>query len=115
MALNNDQVKEIEKSMSDFLELRRPPVEIRDQLDLDYRIEGLSVYIFEIRSQYDNPAIKFESPVAKTTFVKSRNLWKIFWMRANLKWDTYRPKPEVKYFHQFLLIVDEDRLGCFWG
>jgi hypothetical protein len=58
--------------------VRRPPAHIRNELDLGYRISGQSVEIFEVRPQWDDPSQKMERPVAKATFVKTRNCWKIF-------------------------------------
>lgn len=115
MALNELQIKEVEQAGSAFLKEKRPPPEIRNQLDLAYRIDGQSVFVYEIRPRWDNPNVIMEVPVAKTTFVKSRNYWKIFWMRADLKWHAYDPVPYVKTIDAFFKLVDEDELGCFFG
>jgi Protein of unknown function (DUF3024) len=53
--------------------------------------------------------------VAKSTFVKAKNHWKVFWQRANLKWYQYDPMPTVKNLRDFVKLVEEDQLGCFWG
>jgi hypothetical protein len=55
---------------------------IRDKLYIDFRIEKLSIFIFEVRPRFDDPNIIIESPVAKATYVKSTETWKIYWMRA---------------------------------
>jgi hypothetical protein len=34
-------------------------------------------------------------------------------MRANLKWDSYDPKPIVQNIGDFLKTVEEDKYGCF--
>ncbi|NQT78462.1 MAG: DUF3024 domain-containing protein [Bacteroidetes bacterium] len=115
MAFSNLQIREINLAASEFMKLRRPQEEIRDQVDLDYRIEGQSVYIFEIRPRWDKPEEKIESPIAKTTFVKAKNHWKIFWMRGNLKWYHYKPFPYVKKIAHFFEVVNKDELHCFWG
>jgi hypothetical protein len=115
MALTNTQIQKIEKAAAKFMYYKRPPLEIREKLDIGYRIEGQSVYIFEIIPRWDKPEEKIESPVAKTTFVKAKNHWKIFWLRANLKWYHYKPVPYVKKIEQFFEVVDADALGCFWG
>jgi len=33
--------------------------------------------------------------VAKTTYVKKSGLWKVYWQRADMKWHSYDPMPEV--------------------
>ncbi len=109
------QTAEIIEACENLLHVRRPPEEMRHQVDLNYRIEGQNVLIFEIRSRWDKPEILFESPIAKTTYVKSKRLWKVFWMRADLKWHLYKPNTEVKTISEFVKLVDQDNHGCFWG
>jgi hypothetical protein len=53
--------------------------------------------------------------VAKTTFIKASNDWKIFWLRSSGKWENYQPQPVVKSIEAFVEIVEDDKLGCFWG
>lgn len=85
MAFNELERKRIEKTVGRFIETRRPPPAIRSQLDLGFRLQGQSVELFEIRPVWDNPSQKMESPVAKATYVKTQNVWKVYWMRADLK------------------------------
>ena len=56
-----------------------------------------------------------EEAIAKATYVRTRDLWKIFWMRADLKWHGYEPVPTVGSIDKFLAVVNEDRYGCFFG
>ncbi|EUD12425.1 hypothetical protein HMPREF1563_3365, partial [Providencia alcalifaciens 205/92] len=49
MAFNDIELANIEKCMEFFLEKRRPAEHLRDELDLQYRIEDDSVVIFEVR------------------------------------------------------------------
>ena len=44
-----------------------------------------------------------------------KNIWKVFWQRADLKWHSYEPKPTVKQLTDFLKLVDEDEHHCFKG
>ena len=115
MALDALQSAETINALEIFLDKRRPPEHIRDELDLNYKIDNQSIIIFSIRPHWQNKADKIESPVAKTTWVKTQNIWKIYWMRADLKWHGYEPKPDVKVIEEFLKTVDEDAYGCFWG
>ncbi len=115
MDFNDIEKKKIEKEMKVFLDRRRPPVEMRNKIDLNYKIEKLSIIIFEIRQVWNNPDEYRESPVAKATFVRKSNTWKIYWRRSDLKWHAYEPMPEVKTVDEFVAIVDRDEYGCFWG
>ena len=115
MALNEIERKRVEKAVDAFIQKRRPAPHIRPELDLGFRVAGQSVEIFEIRPRWKEPDVKMEHPVAKATFVRSQALWKIFWMRADLKWHGYEPLPVANSIEKFLAAVDEDRHACFWG
>ena len=115
MSINDEHISSIEKIMQEFIEEIRPPEEIRAQLDMGYKIEAQSVFIFEIRPQWNDPTIIREYPLAKATFVKTQNIWKIFWKRADGSWHGYTPAPEVKTLQEFTEVVREDKHHCFWG
>jgi len=115
MALTEKQIQEVTTAGQAFLEKRRPPEEKRKQLDLAYRIEGRSVLVYEIRENWLKPDEFIESPVAKTTFVQTQHHWKVFWMRADLKWHGYSPRPSVTSIKSFFKLVDEDKHACFFG
>jgi hypothetical protein len=115
MAFTQEERVQHKKRMDAFIEKRRPPEHIRDQLDLSYRIEEQSIVIFEIRPQWNDPQSIVESPVAKTTWVKSRKVWKIYWMPSDLKWHLYPPLPEVDSLQEFINEVDADSNHCFFG
>ncbi len=107
--------KRIEKIMDEYLKRTRPPVHIRDELDIGYRIENQSVEIFEIRPAFNKPSEKIEHAVAKATYVKRSGIWKIYWMRADLKWHKYEPIPEVADLESFISVIEDDHYGCFYG
>jgi hypothetical protein len=115
MALSEIEVKRCEKALAQFMERRRPPPELRNELDLSYRISGQSVEVFEVRPEWRDRTKKFESAVAKATFVRTKNRWKVYWMRRDLKWHGYGPHPEVLSIEAFLQIVDDDEFACFFG
>lgn len=115
MALSEFEIKKCEKYLDEFLELRRPPAHIRDQVDLQYRIENQSVIIFEVRPEWRDPSKKMEISVAKATYIKRKNLWKLYWQRQDLKWHPYQPEPVVKDIKEFIRVIDEDANACFFG
>lgn len=116
MAFDELEAKRVEKAMSAFMAKRRPPQAIRHELDLQYRVAGQSVEIFEIRPVWRGaPGEVTEQPVAKTTYVRTQRLWRVFWMRADLRWHAYPPAPTVATFDAFLLHVDRDEHACFFG
>lgn len=115
MTLKKEQIESIKAAASKFLYYRRPPEEIRDQVDLAYRIEEQSVLIYEIRPKWNDETIIIEEQIAKATYVQAQKHWKIFWMRGNLKWIIYEPIPYVKLISDYFDIVAEDEMNCFFG
>lgn len=115
MAIDTLQTLEVIEAMENFLLRKKPPEHLRNQLDIGYKIEGQSIVIFEIRPQWNNPEIILEHPFAKTTFVKTKNKWNVFWMRADLKWHSYPPKPTVENLRAFIKLVEKDEHHCFFG
>jgi len=39
-----------------------------------------------------------EEPATKATYVRKTGRWKIYWMRADLKWHAYPTHPEATYW-----------------
>lgn len=115
MAISEFEIKRVEKLVGQYTEKRRPDPSIRSQLDLAYRIIDQSFEIYEIRPQWDNPENKLELPVAKATYVKSKKLWKLYWMRADHKWHKYTPYPESSSLEKILKEIEADPHACFWG
>lgn len=93
---------------------RRPPLALRDQIREGQRITGHTVDLFVVRPRYSNPAEMIECEVARARYVRTQNVWKVYWKRGNGKWCEYEPSP-VKTFKTFLQLVQSDSHGCFWG
>ena len=115
MAFTQIELKRCEKALDAFLEKRRPPPHIRVQVDIGYKINGRSVELFEIRPDWQDNSKTTHGPIAKATYVRTQSLWKVYWMRQDLKWHNYEPFPNTKLFEAFLAVVDRDEYGCFFG
>lgn len=115
MALSEIELQRCKKVLSHFLERRRPPVHLRNQVDIAYRITGHHVELFEVRADWQDASRKIEIPLAKATFVRTRNCWRVFWMRQDEKWHRYEPAAEVASLDAFLTVVDQDAYSCFFG
>ena len=113
--MNELELQKWTKTVGDYIEKHRPPLQVRNRLDLGFRIKEQSVEIFDIRPLYDNPDEKIEEMQAKATFIKKSSNWKVYWMRANSKWESYQPVPEVDTLEQFLELVSKDEHYCFRG
>jgi hypothetical protein len=115
MTISEFEIKRYEKIVGQYIEKHRPPAHVRNEVDLAFRLENQSVIIFEIRELCNQPGKKIETPIAKATYVKKTNSWKLYWQRADLEWHRYEPTPEAKTIEEFLAVVEKDEYSCFWG
>jgi hypothetical protein len=115
VALSEFEMQRCQRLLGRFIERRRPPPHIRDKVDLAFRMRGQSVEIFEVRPHWEDKDRILEHPVAKATYIKSKRVWKVFWMRADFKWHSYKPDPEVGSIEEFLAVVQIDEHSCFFG
>jgi hypothetical protein len=115
MAIDIMQTLDVIESMENFLFRKRPKEELRDQVDIAYKIDNQSATVYEIRPRGNNPKEIMESAIAKTTYVKAKGHWNVFWLRSDLKWHTYQPRPTVKSIKEFVALVEDDQYHCFWG
>jgi len=113
MALTELEARRTAKVMDDFVNRNRPPIHVRDQLDLRWTLEGQSVYLLEIRRLMDGE--RHERRFAKASWVRTQAVWKIYWQRADLKWHSCEPVASVKSIQGFCDAVEDDPYGCFWG
>jgi len=113
MGFSEAELAKIQDVVGTYIERIRPKDEdIRKRLDLAFRVEGQSVYLFEIRPDLTGRIMTHD--VAKTTFVRTENVWKVYWMRADLKWHAYETT-NLKTITGFVKAVETDKYGCFWG
>ncbi len=115
MTISEFEIKRIEKRVGRFVESKRPTKAMRSDLDISFRVTGQSFEIFEIRPQWNDPTKKIEASIAKATFVKSRQTWKLYWMRADMKWHLYEPFPASDSLEKILEAIEKDSHHCFWG
>ena len=114
MAFTELERKRVEKAAEQFLAARRPPPQVRHQLDFEVRIVRQSVELLEVRPRWNSPGEIIKYPVAKTTFVRTCNHWRVYWKRADRKWHAYDP-PTAQTIARFFALVAADRYGCFFG
>jgi len=115
MAFSKEHLRDIESSLTIWLAIRRPEEEIRKKLDLGYTIKGQDILLEQIRPIWNNPSESRRYPFAKVKFEKSTELWKIYWMRGDLKWFLYEPMPVVDILELALEEIMMDPHHCFFG
>ncbi len=94
---------------------RRSPSHLRHQLRANYVVEEHDVTIYEERPSWDNPRKWTASGVARFKYNRKQNLWKLYWMREDLKWCPYGPLPESTRIDRLIVEVDKDPHGTFFG
>ena len=114
MAFNELELKRIDKLIGEYFRNRVPP-EHRDKLRYKIRIEGHNVLLFEVRPRWDNPDEWLVLDFAKLRFIRSQNIWRLYWKRASGKWELYEPKGEEKNLKILVDAVKQDQFGCFFG
>ena len=114
MAFSEIELKRVEKLVGDLCR-RRTPEHLRDELRFEYEIDGHSILIWEIRPRWDDPAATFKMGVAKLRLFRSRNEWKLYWMRRDLKWHEYDPERNIGGLDDLVEEVEIDQYGAFFG
>ena len=116
MAFSEIELKKIDKLVGRLCDKKSPP-HIRDQLRFEYDISGHNVHIWEIRPVYFDPTQETKHGVAKFQFIRTKNRWKLYWMRADLKWHAYEPDPgqSLTDLGEQVAEVETDPYGAFFG
>lgn len=115
MPLPELQLRECLGSAGAFLQERRPPPEIREKVDLRTNIKGQEFVLLEVRPAYDDETLTIEHPIVRARWVGTEKVWRVYWMRADLKWHRYDPLPETQTIAEVLAEVKRDPYGCFFG
>ena len=114
MALTDIQLQKVKNQIGGLCS-EKTPDHLKDQLRFEYDIEKQSVIMYEVRPAWINPSEFTRMPLAKLTYVKSENIWKLYWKRASGKWVIYEPKGSSKNLGDLVGVIDKDTHGCFFG
>lgn len=116
MAFTDSEMIEHMKVIEDrFWSRRRPPLHLRDKVREGQRFSGNSIELFFTRPLFDRPGEFVEEPIAKVQRMRRLGVWRIFWQRANGRWNRYPHCPDVYSLAEALLIIDDDAYNCFFG
>ena len=114
MAFTEIETHKINKFV-DALCKKRSPGHIRDKLRYEYKIENQDIILFEIRPRWKAPNEQTRLPCAKLKFIRSQNIWKLYWQRADMKWHKYGPFESSRDLAELVAEIDADPHGCFFG
>jgi hypothetical protein len=115
MAFSIEDLGDIDLTIGQWC-LDKVPPELKKQVDHDYEVDGQSVTIFEVRPLWQGqPNQTTRRPFAKFRYVKSSELWHIYWVRQTGKWESYEPASAACGLEEALDIIELDTYGCFFG
>jgi hypothetical protein len=98
-----------------FWAFRRPPLHLREKIREGQRFIDQSIELYFVRPAYQRPGEFIEDSIAKVTYVRNKDVWMLYWKRADGKWHRYQPQPESKSLAAALAVIHEDRYACFFG
>jgi hypothetical protein len=114
MSFSEIELKHIENTVGEMCK-RRSPVHISDELRTVYVVKGHDVTVYEERPHWKNPQKWTSEPIAKFKYTRNQNVWKLYWMRQDLRWHLYEPLPESATIEGLVVEVDKDPHGAFFG
>jgi len=79
------------------------------------RFDGTSIELFLVRPAFQRPGEHSEEAIAKVQFIRSRQVWRVHWKRADGRWHRYQPCPESASLAAALEVIHADAHGCFFG
>ena len=116
MAFTETETEAILRQIEEeFWTHRRPPLELRDKVREGQRIDGQSIELFLNRPAFRRPGEWIEESITKLRYVRTRDVWEIYWQRADLKWHRYQPCPETESLSEALTEIHQDGHACFFG
>jgi hypothetical protein len=108
------ELERIDRTVGELCRRRCPP-EFQDRVQMNYRIVRHDVIMYETQPGYRNPNEWVEHGVAKLRFVRAASEWRLFWLRASLRWQSYEPYPSSRDLKALVDEIDRDPHGCFFG
>ena len=103
------------KTVEAYITKRRPPAHMRNEIDLGFKYSKNTFELYETRPSWTNPNEQMKSSYAKIKYVKTQEEWKLYWMRASGKWESYEPLPKSSNIQAILDCIEADQYGCFYG
>ncbi len=114
MSFSEFELKQIENTIGKMCE-RKPPAHLRDQVRTIYKVTGHDLAVYEERPRWNNPQEWTSTPIAKFKYIRKDNVWKLYWMRADMKWHLYGAVERAKSLESLVREVDTDPHGAFFG
>ncbi len=114
MAFSEAELEDIEKSLGDMCQQRTSRHRNR-RLRISYTIKRHDVIVFQQVASWANPKQRLPVNVAKFTYIRTQEVWKLYWMQSDLKWHVYELLPTSHRIGRLVEEVSNDPYGAFFG
>ena len=114
MAFDELELKRIERTVGELCRRCSPP-EHADQLRTVYGVEGHRVTMYEERPPWGGVGEWTHRGLARFRYLRSRDEWRLYWMRQDLRWHLYDPDEMPADLASLVAVVDADKHGAFFG
>ncbi len=114
MAFTELELKRIDRSVGELCRLRSLP-QFADELRFVYEVEGHVVSVYEERLPWRGDGDWTRSGIARFRFVRSKGVWRLYWMRSDLRWYLYETDEMPSDLDALVAIVEADEFGAFFG
>ena len=115
MAFTPEQLEQVTALMDDFIKRNRPAVTDRKKFDIGWRQDRQNVYVYEVRRVGARSKELVHKDIARISWLQRAKEWHVYWLRRNGKWELYEPLDAVVNLQRFLIELERDPHGCFWG
>jgi hypothetical protein len=114
MTFTELELRRIDKTVGELCRRLSPP-QYGKELRLVYEVAGHDVSIWEERSPWHGQGAWTHQGIAKFCYLRSRQTWTLYSMRADLKWHVFEPAAPTNDLDALVAIVAENRSGAFFG
>ena len=112
MAFSEQELNLIKNTVGVYAESIAPAA-VANQVTYTYEVDGNAVIIWENRAPWDGRGGWTHKGVARFRYIRSRDEWELYWMRADLKWHRYEPAEATPSLEELVQVVKEDQYCCF--
>jgi Protein of unknown function (DUF3024) len=95
----------------------RVPEHARHQVRIECEVSGRDLTVVERHPPWPPEAGPewMRTPVARLRYVRSRRVWRLYWIDSDDRWHEYPELPFAPDVADLLAELEEDPTALFWG
>lgn len=114
MPFSEIELKKIDNLVGGLCRKHSPALH-KNELRMEYAVDGFDVTIFECRPRWDQPEVWLQIPTAKIKFTRSTGEWELYWHKSNGKWMNCDSLAPTKDLLVLVNQIDLDPHRIFFG